>query len=293
MQPITTYNLIDMAWPYRLRGPGNAQSATNGLLYAAGSYRQNQAGGTPTTTTTPMPSLELGYFSMHNRSGGVVFAGLAERIPNSLWQAGAWSTGNTTYTDATASAQNTATGDFPVETTANDDGHAIFSQVPFNAVSYVISSANAGAGATRNMFRTNRAGTAWTTMAANAFYVTLPAVVPVTGTTVANEGLIVWGGPEDWGKTTVSTNASFTGVPLGMYGISIRSSTAPTAAAVADSLSIYRVYWCTEALADNGTFEWTGGAMGAWLEPQGDALVPLFSTADEGNRITVLVRPRG
>jgi hypothetical protein len=68
---------------------------------------------------------------------------------------------------------------------------------------------------------------------------------------------------------------------------------APTAAAVANSLSIYRMYFCTETLADNGTFEFVPGAMGAWLEPRGDALVPFFDTANEGNRVTVMVRPRG
>jgi len=130
-------------------------------------------------------------------------------------------------------------------------------------------------------------------MAANTLYVSLPAVTLVTGTTAANEGLIVFNVPEDWGATTAITNANWTSMPLNMYAINMRATTAPTAAASALSLSIYRMYWVTEGLADNGTFEWNGGAMGAYMAPEGDALVPMFSTADEGNRITVLVRPRG
>jgi hypothetical protein len=292
VNPITAYALVERSWPWRLRGPGNAQSATNGLLFPGPTYRQNQVGGTtPITQTTPGPGIEIGYFSLHNRSGTTTFAGMAVRIPNGLWQAGQWTDASTTFTDDTADAQSAAGNDFPIETTTNNDGFVITCQVPFNAVSLDIGSANGGAGATRVMLRSNRAGTAWTTMAANELYVTLPAVTLVTGTTAANEGLIVWDVPEDWGTTTSA--AIGTGVPLGQFAVNMRSTTAPTAAASALSLSIYRVYWVTEALADNGTFEFAPGAMGAYFAPEGDALVPMMASADGGNRVTVLVRPRG
>src|SRR5438552_125372 len=113
MNPIIAYGLVERAWPWRLRGPGNAQHATNGLLFPGPTYRQNQAGGTPTTGTTQSPGLELGYFSMHNRAGGAIFAGMAVRIPNQFWQAGQWTDATTTYTDDTADAQSAAGNDFP------------------------------------------------------------------------------------------------------------------------------------------------------------------------------------
>ncbi len=292
MNPIISYNLIERAWPWRLRGPGNTQHPTNGLLFPGPSYVQNQTGGTPTSTTIPSPGMELGYLALHNKSATTAFTGMAVRIPNNLWKAGQWTGASTTFTDDTTDAQSAATNDFPLETTTNNDGFAIFSAVPFNAISIDVGAANAGAGATRASFRTNRAGTAWTTMAANAFFVTLPAVTLVTGTTSANEGLIVFNVAEDWGPTTVTTNAAWTGMPLNMYGFSMRAATAPTAPASALSLSIYRMYWTHEVVATKGTFEVALGAMGAYLEPVGDALVPMFSVADEGNRVTCLVRPR-
>ena len=296
MNPIIAYGLVERAWPWRLRGPGNAQHPTNGLLFPGPTYRQNQAGGeTPTTTTTPSPGIELGYFSMHNRAGGSIFAGMAVRIPNVLWRAGQWINATTTYVEDTADAQSATGDDFPLEAaaTTNSNGFVISCAVPFNAVSLDIGTGNGGAGATRTMFHSDRAGTAWTTMAANSLYVTLPAVTPVTGTTVANEALIVWDVPEDWGAVSTTSAAIGTGVPQGMYAINMRATTAPTTAASALSLSIYRMYFLTEALADNGTFEFVPGGLGAYMAPEGDALVPMFSTADEGNRITVMVRPRG
>lgn len=297
MNPITAYNLVEMAWPWRLRGPSNQQSATSGLLYIPGGYRQRQTGGTPTETTTPTPGLELGYFSLHNRSGAAGVVGIGVRIPNTLWQAGQWTDASTTFTDDTADAQSTATGDFPLETTTNNDGFVIASSVPFNAISIDVATASGAGSATRAIRYSNRAGTGWQSPAANNFIHTGAAQTGaatgyiVTATTAANEALIVFDAFEDWGTTT--TAAVGTGVPLGMYAINVRATTASTTAGAADSLSIYRMYWLTEGLADNGTFELTLGAMGAYMEPAGDALVPLFETANDLNRALVLVRPRG
>ena len=298
MRPITDYGLFEFAWPFRLRGPGNSQHPTNGLIYPGPTYHQMQVGGALIDTANPVvagPGIAMGYFSMHNRSGTTTFAGMAVRIPNAKWVAGTWVAATTTYVDATPSAQSATTNDFPLEAAATTagNGFVIASEVYFNAVSIDVAAGNGGAGATRVQFQSNQAGTAWTTVSANAVYVTLPAVTLVTGTTAANEGLIVWEPPPDWGRVTVSTNANWTGMPLNMYAMSLQSTTQPTAAASANSLSIYRVYWTTEALADNGTFEWNGGAMEAWMEPSGDALVPLFSSSDPGNRVTVLARARG
>lgn len=297
MLPITCFNTVEMAWPWRLRGPSNQQHATAGLLYIPGGYRQRQTGGSPTESTTPTPGLELGYFSIQNRSGSAGVHGIGVRIPNTLWQAGQWTDASTTYTDDTADAQSTATADFPLETTTNNDGFVIVSSIPFNAISIDVATASGAGTATRAIRFSNRAGTGWRTPAANLFIHTGAAQVGastgyiVTATTAANEALIVFDVPEDWGTTTSA--AVGTGVPQGMYALNVQATAAPTTAGAADSISIYRLYWLTEALADNGTFELTLGAMGAQLAPEGDALVPLFETANDFNRVMALVRPRG
>jgi hypothetical protein len=297
VHPITVYNFVERAWPWRLRGPGNIQSATNGLLFVGPTDTLNQAvGGTAGNVTgVPMEGLELGYISIHNRSGTTCNFGMGVRIPNSHWVAGQWTQATTTFTDDTADAQSDGGGDFPLESAATTvgNGFVIACEVPFNAISIDVSTANAGTGATRTMFYSNRAGTAWTTMAANQLMSAFPTVLGVTGTTASLEAVIAFDVPENWGPVTVGTNASWTGMPVGMYALAVRATVAPTTAAVANSLSIYRMYFMTETLADNGTFEWVPGAMGAWMEPKGDALVPFFDVANEGNRVTVLVRPRG
>jgi hypothetical protein len=95
-----------------------------------------------------------------------------------------------------------------------------------------------------------------------------------------------------------SVAALGTDVPLGYYGIRVLATTAPvTTAGVADSLSIYRLYFLTEAVGDNGTLSQDFGAKDFIMatdpstgEVYGDALVALFSTALDGNRVTALVR---
>lgn len=297
MNPITQYQLVEMAWPWRLRGPSQQQSAVpTGVLYTPGYSKLQQAGGTPTELLTPQPGIELGYFSIHNRSGAAGAHGIGVRIPNHLWMAGQWTAATTTFTDDTTDAQSTATTDVPLETTTNDDGFIVLSRVPFNAISIDVATASGAGTATRLLHHSNRAGTGWTAQT-NPYIHTGAAQTAaatgyiVTATTAANEALVVWDVAEDWGITATS-QAIGTGIPGGYYAFRVSASAAPTTAGAADSMSIYRLYWLTEGLADNGTLELTLGAMGAYMESTGDALVPLFETANDQNRVIALVRGR-
>lgn len=302
MNPIVTYESVEVSHPYRLVGPGNAQTDL-GLIWRPPSYRSPGQNVTAPSQLR-IPGVGLGYFSMHVRnavSTGVY--GLGVRIPNYLWRAGTTATGSPdAYTDDTVDAQDAGTADFPLETTTNNDGHMIFSQVPFNAVSYDIDTASvAGAGYAHDISYSDEEGDAWVVMAANAIWVNSfgTAAIPLTGTTVANEALIVFDVPSRWGRSDAIGSLASGGAPIGYYGLRVRATDAPDTAAVAGVVGLYRLFFLTEAVADNGTLSQDFGSKDFLMatdpstgQVYGDAIVALFSTADEGNRITLQVRGR-
>jgi hypothetical protein len=100
----------------------------------------------------------------------------------------------------------------------------------------------------------------------------------------------VWGIPCDW---TVMTSGHGTNVTVGHYGLRIRSTTAPTTAGVAATMSVHRIYFPLEGIADNGLYEIPLGSEYARFEQSGDALVAFFSVANPQNLATALVRARG
>ncbi len=303
MNPITCFETIDVGHPYRLVGQ-EPQSDATGLIWQPPSYRGTQRGGTPTSSTLRIPGCAVGYFSIHNRSGNAAVLGLGVRIPNYLWRAGQWTDATTTYTDDTTDAQTVDSGTpkFPLETTTNSDGHIIFSRVPFNAISYRIGTASvAGAGYTHAFAFSDPEGDAWTADS-NPFVTSFGTAAIAATTTDATEALHVFGPPyPGWGRTTTAGAATLaTGAPVGYYGYRIIADNAPDTAAVADSLAIYRLFFLTEAVADNGTMSQDWGAKDFVMavdpntgELYGDALVALTSdvTASQ-NRVTVMVRGR-
>ena len=276
------WNFVDAAYPYRLRGTN--QQTNTGLLWTPPSYRVNQSGGAPATSTLLCQGLALGSFSLHNRSGGSIIAGIGVRIPNRYWIAGQWDDdGATPFSDDTADAQSTAASDFALETTTNNDGYVIASRVPFNAISWNIGTASVGGAPVRAVRYSNAAGSGWTDFA-NLFVQDAD-----TGQYTTGEQILVVSAPVDWGQTQAG---GLSGIPAGLYAMNVRATTAPTTTAgIGTSLEIFRLYLLTEAIADNGSREWTptNGAMK--MPPEGDALVALFSgTANNQNRATASVR---
>lgn len=279
------YNSIDAAQPWVLRGTN--QQTDDGLLYKNPSYKVHPAGG-GTAVTKRMPGMALQAFSLHNRSAGAVTVGIGVRIPNELWIAGQYVDATTTYTDKTTAAQNTTTNDITLETTTNDDGFIIASRVPFNAVSVNVSTASVDGTPVRATSFSDSAGTAWQTAETNLF------IPPTTGAVYATgEMVIAFAAPLDWGKSS----SLATGLPNGYYAMNVQSTTAPTTtAAIAKSIEIFRLFYLVEALADNSVADkdFGGGefpmAQDAVEGYYGDALVALFSTANDQNRVTAAVR---
>lgn len=287
MKPVSAFNLIDRAYPYGIRG--TQQQTDNGLLWKTPSFTGMGTGR--------LPGLSLGYFAMHNRAGASTYSlGIGVRIPNIYWKYLTWVDATTTATDVTSSAQGTTTAvDFNTLTTS--DGHIIASVVPFNVVSYNISQSVTGSPVNALRY-SNTAGTGWTALTNNyALPASAAATFPVTG-----EAAIGFAPPTDWGKHVSGLG---TGSPVGSYLVNLRSTTAPTQKAQATGIELFRMYFITEAVADNGTLSQDWGAKDvvmAWDENEGlygDALVAAFldSTsgtngvkADVGNRVAALVR---
>lgn len=299
MNPIVIYDFIDVAYPYRLRGAGNQQSDT-GLIYPQLRHTLFSVAGdgsTPSSTQSAEGAIALGGFSIHNRCGTTAAVGIGIRIPNAYWQAGQWTDSGTTYTDDTTDAQDAGTTDFSLETTTTSDGFVILSRVPFNAITIQVSVASTGGNPVRALrYSTSSGGTsAWSGAITNAYAAAASTGhYAVTGTTNSAEALWVWNLPNDFAATTGANDALGTGIDAGWYAVNIRATTAPTGTAgVADFLSIYRLHFLTEALADNGVYEAFFGTSEIPLHPQGDALVAFFETANDGNRVSALVRAKG
>jgi hypothetical protein len=295
MNPVSCYAAVDRAQSVRLRGT-NQQTET-GLLWVPPTYRTNQRGGAPTTATgRGNGGLAVGYFSIHNRSGTSTTPwALGVRIPNHLWVAGQWTEATTTFTDDTTDAQDNGTNDFALETagTANN-GHIIASRVPFNAISYNISTASVkGTTVARALRLSNSAGTAFSTALTTA---DVPIFDGSADDLATGERLIVFLPPSDWGKSV----SLATGLRNGFYTANIRATDAPdTTAALAAAIEIFRLYFLTEAVGDNGTLSQDFGTKDFSMSLDekdytegyvGDALVALCGTANDQNRVTALVR---
>ena len=286
---ISDFNLIQANQIVRLRGTDNQQNNT-GLLYRVPTHQvsnlgfgevsaaltRGAGGGTGEATRQ---GVGLGGFELFNSSGGTITVAIGVRIPNILWKAGQWDDDATTpYTDDTTDAQDAGANDFALETTTNNDGIVIHSDVPFNLVSYDVGTA--GDAATRAARYSNTAGTGWTNVGTNILLDTFES----TG-----ERIHFFHTPPDWGRIT---GTGLSGIPSNRYALNLRATTAPAATvALADSLSVYRMYFINEALANNASYSWwPGGTEGAMIP--GDALVAYFGTADNLNAVTALVRPR-
>jgi hypothetical protein len=216
--------------------------------------------------------------SIHNRSAGDAACGIAVRLPIDLWTAGQWVDSTTTYTDDTTDAQDAA-NDFALGTTTNNDGFAIFCEVPFNVVSVVVGTAATDTPPIYALEYTLAGGT-WGTIT-NAF------VAP--DFTATGEHLIWFAIPQDW---AVSEAGHGTGVPVGQYGIRVRHTTAPAAeGGSATLLMLGNCLYPTEAIADNKVALVTMEGETPCL-PQGDALVAVISVTNNQNRCDCKFRMR-
>lgn len=249
-------------------------------------------GGDPTSNThvlyahersvTGGNRLQLAYAAIQNRSGGAAHVGIGVRLPTTIWKAGQWVNATTTYTDDTTAFQDASASDAPLETTTASDGFIVSSQVKFNALSINVGTPSVGVPARTLEYST---GTATWTAITNYISFAGSGTVYATG-----ENVIVWVAPADW---AVMAAGHGTGVHTGQYGIRIRAGTPSATAGVASTMSVHRLYFLTEGLADNNLIDIPLGGMYFPMELSGEALVSYISTLNNQNRVTVLVRLKG
>ena len=214
---------------------------------------------------------------LQNNAGGAIACGLGAHLPDSLCKLGSWVDATTTFTDDTTDAQDSGADDFTLSTLTNNDGHVVGCKVPFNAISYDISTAEAGTAGTYQLQYWN--GTAWTTLT--------PLVMPVW-TAVDTEEVLVFAPPVDWAK-----GGSGTDVDDDYYNIRVRATTAPgTTAALAKRIHIARLELLGDDVANNGELKYEGTTP-LLLSAQGDGLCAYFQTASDKNIVEAVVQLRG
>lgn len=226
---------------------------------------------------------QVAYFRMVNRSGGAVTLGLGCRLSKSTWRAGQWTHGTTTYTDDTTDFQSSASNDAPLETTTNGDGYLVACRNKFNAISLKIGTASTGSPARTLEYST--AGGSWAS-AGTIFQMNTSSNYPAAGT----ETMVWFSPPVDWAPLEAGHG---TNVPVGLYGVRVRATTAPTIAGIASSISVHMVYFSTPNIANNAFMEVPLGGIFYQMEPSSDAIVACVNAANAQNTVTALVRTRG
>lgn len=229
-------------------------------------------------------SLQVAYARMQNRSGEEAAMAIGVRIPITLWKAGLWTHGSTTWTDDTTDFQDTGTADAALETTTNGDGFLVSAPVLFNGLSIAVTTASVGTPARVIEYSTGTSS--WTALSNVLSFAAEAANYTGSGA----ENVIVFAPPTDWARMA---SGHGTNVTVGHYGLRVRATTAPSTAGVAATMSVHRLYFPLEGLADNNLYEIPLGSMYGPLDANGDALVSFFSTANAQNLVTALVRARG
>ena len=224
----------------------------------------------------------LGYFGLQNRSGSASHVGIGVRLDSTLWKAGQWTNASTTYTDDTTDFKSAGTNDAALETTTANDGFLVSSTKLFNALSINVSTASVGVPVRVLEYSTGTS--TWTAITNYISFAGSGAVYP-TG-----ENVIVWIPPADWAPMA---GGHGTGVTVGHYGVRVRATTASSTAGLAATMSVHRLYFLLEGLADNNLYEEQFGGIYFPVEPSGNALVSYISTLNNQNRVTALLRTRG
>lgn len=249
---------------------GGDPTSNNYVLYT---HPRGESGGA---------HLQLAFTRVQNRSTVDSVVAVGVRLNIGIWKAGQWTHATTTWTDDTTDFQDVGATDAALETTTNNDGFLVSSGVLFNGIS--INGSTASVGTPTRVIEYSTGTSSWTA-------ITNPLSFDGAGDNyAAAENAIVFVPPTDWARMTSSHG---TGVTVGHYGLRVRATTAPSTAGVAASLSVHRLYFPIEVLSDNSVYEVPLGSMYAALEPNGDALVAYFSTANDQNLVSALVRARG
>jgi len=250
---------------------GTTQQGTNRpFLVPQPMMNQPTIQGNPIATTwvaTPQNGYQVGYFSIYVSADATQgFVGLGVKIANRYWKFGSWTNASTTYTDDTADAQSTATNDIALETLTVNDGCLFACACPFNAISVNVTTASGGTAPVRALDYSIATG--WST----------GAVIPVNNAAALTTGEAVWAW-HVWPDWVPMTSVHGTNVPLGYYGVRLRSTTAPgTTAALGAAAEVCRLFWLTGKCAPDSTLSQDFGAKGFNFPGEGDGLVGYIQT---------------
>lgn len=224
---------------------------------------------------------QLASFRIQSRSAGAARFGIGVRLSRDSWKAGQWTHATTTFSDDTTDFQSVTADDAPLETTTNGDGFLVAGRSPFNYIA--INGGIAQAGSPTRVIEYSAGTSTWTTL----------SVVIQTSTNILGSGTesVFWfQSPTNWVPMTASHG---TGVPVGLYGLRIRATTAPSTAAVAATISVSRLHFVHRTVAADGIFEMSFPTSPAILDPHGDALVCATSDPTIGHMVTATYRTRG
>ena len=184
------------------------------------------------------------YLEINNRTGGSAGVGLVGLLPDSMWVAGQWTNGTTTYTADTTDAQDADTNDFALETTTQNDGCVFGASVPFGAISVDCTTAGSGTSPTHVLEYWN--GSAWTGVT-TGFCLDIPR----SADWAAGERLILFSPPLDWAVGGTGTN-----MPATTYNLRIRRTNATqTTAALARRIYLGQVFLSGAGVASNGFYQ--------------------------------------
>lgn len=225
--------------------------------------------------------LAISYAQVQNRSGGTTPVGVGARLHKSRWKAGQWTDSSTTFTDDTVDAQDASGTDFPLETLTANDGFLVAALDLFSVICLNIVTASVGGTPVRTL-EYSQAGGTWAA-------ITNALVMPVTsGHYAAGEVLVWFTPPADWAPLEAGHG---TGVPIGLYAVRVRATTAPsTTAGVAHGMSLALAVGAVEGVADNVIYSSPYGRGEHTFDCMADALVGIIGTANAQNVFNVNVR---
>lgn len=226
--------------------------------------------------------LQLALASFQFRGAGTPEIGIGGRLDRNFWKCYLVS-GAGALTDKTTEAQEATADDTPLEIAAdNNSGFAIVSPHKFNCIALNIGVGSSGGSAVRTVEYSGPSG--WVAIA-NCL-----VAAPTSGDWSTGEQLVWFTKPAAW---TVMDAVNHAGYPVGLYGIRVRSTTAPTTtAAVASSLSVADIKSFKDLSAGN-IFAWAPGIHPLHIDAPCDALVGVCTVANDSNQWAALVKMRG
>lgn len=263
-------NVINASQSWILRSASQHQTST-GLLWQPPPM---VIGG----TTVHRKGATIVRYDLQNRAAGTYGMGIGFRYRNAIWQFGRLSADNATYTDLTSSAQSSSTTATLQVAGADQTGFAIGCTKPIGWFSVNITTAETNAGGATvvdHAVKYSKGAALSDATSGVAILDDFTADNTVLDAAVHN---FVWMPPADW-----TPSAALGGLPDGYYWLVVTSAhrEADDVAAVATGVECGSLY-CRESVADNGIL---AAEKVQYYEPDADAVVAFFQTANAGNAV--------